>query len=313
MKTNNEIAGAALAARDRHEKEMKKRLKSALALAAALALTVGGAAAVKGIVNRQPARPGTDASAPRPGETAENTAPRQDTAAPSALTEERGFAALTGAEGFTVKTGPGMACMASFSEARFLGGAEILAEVTVTDVYVKQYFFKTEYEGKFENAGQKMTITYEPQSFVTEARVEKIWRGPADLHPGDTVTFEDEILYTEGVFGCEKGKTYVVALMRGAADVEDSVLQKEPLIEGDTARVTLWRQIYPYIPPIEKTLTGDYIAHSAWESLTGGAETVEISVAADAPFCERDCAGRLRLVPAAVFGERMRALADAKG
>ena len=225
-----------------------------------------------------------------------------------------------GGHGLTVSRGAGMMDVAAFSED-FPQHAELIIEGTVTDTHTKQYYFVCEAEGKFEYAGQKMTITYKPETIVTTVRIEKIWRGDGSFAVGDTVTFEDEIVGFDGIFGYHTGITYLLHLDQ--TDEENLLVMTgqtpdEPLIEGDNHREFRYRNGYPFQPAIEKTAAGDYIVPGTWKTVAQPGDADVTLTAADCGDWDPENAawyllGGLKLVPSDQFEARMHELFERMG
>ncbi len=221
-------------------------------------------------------------------------------------------------KGPELRRGGGAMEIARFSERWFLNKDALLLEGTVTQTYIKQYNYKVDAPGKFENADGRMTIAYAPQTVITTVKITKIWQGDSVLTEGDTLTFEDEILSMDGIFCCRAGVTYVLYLEKAA---EDTMLTGRPhedtderITEGDNRRSCEYERGYPYQPAIEKTKDGDYIVPETWESLTAGAAAdvlLQQSDVSGVNVTETDLALHpLKLVRADVFVEKMRALTE---
>lgn len=221
---------------------------------------------------------------------------------------------------FKVFRGAGMLDIAAFSED-FLQHAELIIEGTVTDTHTKQYYFVCEAEGKFEYAGQKMTITYKPETIVTTVRIEKIWKGDGSFAVGDTVTFEDEIVGFDGIFGYHTGITYLLHLDQ--TDEENLLVMTgqtsdEPLIEGDNHREFRYRNGYPFQPAIEKTAAGDYIVPGTWKTVTQPGDANVVLNKENCPDWDPENSawyllGGLKLVPSDQFEARMHELFERMG
>lgn len=221
-------------------------------------------------------------------------------------------------KGPELRRGGGAMEIARFSERWFLNKDALLLEGTVTQTYIRQYNYKVDAPGKFENADGRMTIAYAPQTVITTVKITKIWQSDSVLTEGDTLTFEDEILSMDGIFCCRAGVTYVLYLEKAA---EDTLLTGRPhedaderITEGDNRRSCEYERGYPYQPAIEKTKDGDYIVPETWESLTAGAAAdvlLQQSDVSGVNVTETDLALHpLKLVRADVFVEKMRALTE---
>jgi len=201
----------------------------------------------------------------------------------------------------TKVNGNGAASYISFTE-KLLKNDVLIIEGSITDTYVKPYDFIVEANRKFENAGGKMTIKYSARTIVTTIRVEKIWKSDGLVKEGDELTFEDELISSDGHYGFSKGGTYVVHLTYdddGTLITGRPTANDEVLIEGDNKRVSGYSNGYSLQPSIEKTDSGDYIVPDTWETLV--ADDVK-SVILD------DYSGSLKLIRGDDFNERMKKL-----
>ena len=296
-------------------KRRKTAWKRAFALAASFLLLLTGALVYRHIAPRQPvSTETTNGSSPGEPQTSENGTGSEETRATDRAAVR--YTELTAdGKGPVLKKGSGMACIAPFSEAMFLNAGSIIIEGTVESTHEKQYHFTVDAPGKFENAGGRMTILYEPQTVITTVRVTKVWLGDGAVNVGDTLTFEDEFLFSDGVFCCREGATYVLYLERADADTLHTGRphpgSDERLAEGDNRRACEFESGYPYQPAIEKTKDGDYIVPQRWESLTAGTAADVLLTPADVNCVTEDdlLTYRLKLINADEFRTRMQALA----
>lgn len=302
----------------------KNTWKRTLALAACFVLLLTGALVYRHFALRQPIstlptnNTQTTGIPVKPDETQTTDTTKSDEPQSADQTAVRYTDLTADGKGLLLQKGGGTASIARFSEKWILTADSILIEGTVLQTYIKQYRFTVDAPGKFENAGGRMTILYEPQTVITTVKVTKVWLGDGTVTAGDTVTFENEFLYSDDVFCCREGVTYVLYLEH--AD-EDTLLTGRPhaggderLTEGENRRSYEYERGYPYQPAIEKTKDGDYIVPETWESLTAGVTTEVLPELADVNSTnekEEDLLlNRLKLVKADTFNERMQALSE---
>ncbi len=215
-------------------------------------------------------------------------------------------------DGFNLLKGNGLADIALFSE-KMLRDDELIFEGTVTDTYIKNYRFVVETDGKFENSENKTKIEYTPKSLITTIKIDKIWKGDGQIATGDTITIEDELTFADGIFGYRTSTVYLFHLNKlpDSNKLNCGQTYDETLIEGDNCREFCYQNSYPYQPPIEKTVQGDYIVPDTWKTLTEK-NTMDVIVNFDDSdtFSAQLYSKKMKLVSAGMFNKKMQALID---
>lgn len=221
------------------------------------------------------------------------------------------YSSLTvGGHPFEVKQGSGLLDIAAFDES-FLNSSKLIIEGEVTDTHTQKYHYITETDGKFENAGGKMKITYEPETIVTTLKIQKVWKGSGSFFVGDTITIEDEKNYIDFVFSYHVGSSYFLYLGEHDNDemhINYGETEDEKIVEGNNRRISPYFNEYPFLPSIEKTVNGDYIVPEEWKSIALNSDTEVIispsDIDTDVPDDFTD-EFRFRLVKSNDFAKRM--------
>ncbi len=134
----------------------------------------------------------------------------------------------------------------------------MIVEGTVTNLYVKHYFYDV-YNDKFEENG---ILHGRTDTVVYEITVDKTWYG-VDVS-GETILVEDTSYFTEPILAVKQGKRYVLPLYEYGESIWTGVHE---YAGGDITRETSYSTIYPYHPQIEVTMDGEYLISQDWTTL----------------------------------------------
>lgn len=174
----------------------------------------------------------------------------------------------------------------------------MIVEGTVTNLYVKHYFYDV-YNDKFEENG---ILHGRTDTVVYEIAVDKTWYG-VDVS-GETILVEDTSYFTEPILAVKQGKRYVLPLYEYGESIWTRVHE---YAGGDITRETSYSTIYPYHPQIEVTIDGSYLISQDWTTLV--AENAR-EVIMDIKEAENYDQYKMYLVDGDTFAEQMSILCN---
>lgn len=174
----------------------------------------------------------------------------------------------------------------------------MIVEGTVTNLYVKHYFYDV-YSDKFEENG---ILHGRTDTVVYEIAVDKTWYG-VDVS-GETILVEDTSYFTEPILAVKQGKRYVLPLYEYGESIWTGVHE---YAGGDITRETSYSTIYPYHPQIEVTIDGSYLISQDWTTLVAeNAREVIMDIKEDENYGQY----KMYLVDGDTFAEQMSILCN---
>lgn len=200
-----------------------------------------------------------------------------------------------------LQTSSALLSIIGFSEEELYAGKTQVEfwEVTVAGMEVKDYRYDVASD-KFEPNG---VLHIQDQTMVYQVQVEQVWYGES-VQPGETVLLED-LAYGNIDASCllAVGGRYVLPIVRQG----DTLPEWQEVVSGDITLTSPYGIYYPYQPPIQRTLDGDYLLISDWTTLAERSRPVEMdpsSLDPELAYYE----DRMRLVTGEDFARQMEAL-----
>ena len=167
--------------------------------------------------------------------------------------------------------------ISSFKES-FLKNAVMVIRCTVVDAYCREYRYDT-YSDKFEENGR---LHNREHTIVYELKVDELLYSETSVKAGDRIKIEEGISSEDAAYDLAINRQYILPIDK----VGDTILlnpEEWGYAGGNITRDSPYAIDYPYAPPIEVTLSGQYVFHNQWVSLING-KTADVVTEDNDPF-----------------------------